>query len=60
MIVIQDFYLAIKPANIVRGQKFCKLATKSQDSIGPGEPGWEIKLSVCSNEILFVLANNDS
>jgi hypothetical protein len=60
MIVIQEFDLEIKPANIVRGQGLCKLVAESQDSIGPGESGWENELFVCSNEILFVPANNDS
>jgi len=46
MAVIQEFYLYIKPAKIVKGQGLCKLATEAQDLINTKDSSWENELTL--------------
>jgi len=60
MTVIQEFDLVIKTTKIVRVHGLCKLATKSQDLAGKDEFGWDNKLSLWCNEVLYILPSHDS
>jgi len=60
MSVIQEFYLEIKPKNIVRRQALCKLDTKSQDLARPDDWGWDNELSLWCSEVLNIPLSQDS
>ena len=60
MEIIQEFYLDIKPVKIVKGQGLCKLVAEAQDLINAEDSGWEKKLSLWCNEVIYVPPRKES
>jgi hypothetical protein len=53
MVVVQEFYLDIKPTKLIKGQGLCKLGIEAQDLINE-DLGWENELALWSNEYLYI------
>jgi hypothetical protein len=60
MATIHEYDLKFEPTCIVCGKGFCKMASKSQDSMAREEEGWENKLLVYTNKILCIPTNTYS
>jgi hypothetical protein len=59
MAVVQEFDLDIKPAKLLKGQGFCKLAVEAQDQINE-YLRWENELELWCGESSYVSPGQES